>query len=264
MADHIPTPPTQADARDAMETLGPDTLEDTATPAVAYLQARLTEHRADPLWGRDTAMIVAAVALAVRAYIAQPVIARWDSSAVSDDATGETSVLCTTDTGQPVALQLNAEDTEALAGILLDTDDGEQVDPCACGTASIVCACGDTRCPSCDPTCQQQSPTYRDGVRDALAAAAREAERANPYAGPAALATAIRMMGTAGPLAQDGPVQVHDDDGFRDRIAAAIERKIREHPMPTPKPWDPPGMAMVWGCSFADLADAVLEEARRG
>lgn len=26
-------------------------------------------------------------------------------------------------------------------------------DPCACGTPSIVCDCGDTRCPSCDPTC---------------------------------------------------------------------------------------------------------------
>lgn len=28
-------------------------------------------------------------------------------------------------------------------------------DPCACGTASIVCACGDTRCPNCDPTCEE-------------------------------------------------------------------------------------------------------------
>lgn len=28
-------------------------------------------------------------------------------------------------------------------------------DPCACGTPSIVCDCGDNRCPVCDPTCEE-------------------------------------------------------------------------------------------------------------
>lgn len=31
-------------------------------------------------------------------------------------------------------------------------------DPCACGTPSIICECGDTRCPTCDPTCDPPRP----------------------------------------------------------------------------------------------------------
>jgi hypothetical protein len=136
--------PTQADAQAAMEALGPDALEDTAAPAVAYLQDRLAEHGQEPLWGRDTAMIVAAVALAIRAHIAQPVTARWDQEVIHD-ADGTATVCCLAEDGQPVALVLDEELTEALAGALLDTEDGEEV----------------------------EGPAEAAGLRDRIAAAAR-------------------------------------------------------------------------------------------
>ncbi|MEV2277731.1 hypothetical protein AB0I72_19305 [Nocardiopsis sp. NPDC049922] len=50
-----------------------------------------------------------------------------------------------------------------------------------------------------------------------------------------------------------------DRRALRDRIAAATETKIRQHPMPPTNPWDPPGTAAFWGRSFTDLADAVME-----
>jgi hypothetical protein len=120
--------------------------------------------------------------LAVEEAVPEPATARWDQEVIHD-ADGTATVCCLTEDGQPVALLLDEELTEALAGALLDTEDGEEVDG---------------------------APTYRDGVADALAAAAREVEHATD-ASPATLAAAIRMMGTAGPLAQDGPVRVHED-----------------------------------------------------
>ncbi|MFE3461349.1 hypothetical protein ACFXKD_27710 [Nocardiopsis aegyptia] len=119
---------------------------------------------------------------------------RWDRIVTRDD--GTVWALCVADTGQPVALALDEEHAEALAGALLDGEDGEEV----------------------------VHPSYRDGVRDALAAAAREVERAAGTTGPAALASAIRMMGTTGRLAQDGPVQVHNDDARIAELEAAREQ----------------------------------------
>ncbi|WP_160051442.1 hypothetical protein [Nocardiopsis sp. FR26] len=57
---------------------------------------------------------------------AAPVAARWDRI-VTRDEDGTTWVLCTTETKQPVALALDEEHAEALAGSLLDTDDGEEL-----------------------------------------------------------------------------------------------------------------------------------------
>ncbi|MEV2277742.1 hypothetical protein AB0I72_19360 [Nocardiopsis sp. NPDC049922] len=69
--------------------------------------------------------------------------------------------------------------------------------------------------------------SYRDGVRDALNAAAREVERADGSS-PQTLATAIRMMGTAGELAQDGPIQVDagDRDDLRERIVTVVHNVL--------------------------------------
>ncbi|MFF8768511.1 hypothetical protein ACF07Q_28685 [Nocardiopsis dassonvillei] len=57
----------------------------------------------------------------------EPVTARWNRLTVRDDD-GTTWVLCTTDPGQSVALALDEEHAEALAGSLLGTEDGEEVE----------------------------------------------------------------------------------------------------------------------------------------
>ncbi|MEU0492587.1 hypothetical protein ABZ249_25450 [Nocardiopsis sp. NPDC006139] len=133
MSTDTPARPTQADAQTAMAALGDALLEDVAAPAVGYLQDRLTEHGETPLWGHDTALVVAAVALAVQAYAerteSSPVAAWWDNATTRDE-NGVTWVMCVAaDTGRPIALALDEEHAEALAGALLDTEDGEQVPP---------------------------------------------------------------------------------------------------------------------------------------
>lgn len=66
------THPTQDDARTAMDalidTIGLDGIEDVLDPAVGYLQDRLAHYGETPLWGRNTAIVASAMALAIRAY----------------------------------------------------------------------------------------------------------------------------------------------------------------------------------------------------
>lgn len=55
-----------------------------------------------------------------------PVAARWDRLTTRDED-GTAWVVSTTDPGQPIALRLDTEHAEALAGSLFDTPDGEEV-----------------------------------------------------------------------------------------------------------------------------------------
>lgn len=60
-----------------------------------------------------------------------PTAVYWDKLVERDDTTRETTVYCVTGSGHPVALALDEEHAEALAGSLLDTPDGEDVEPAA-------------------------------------------------------------------------------------------------------------------------------------
>ncbi|WP_435109410.1 hypothetical protein [Nocardiopsis synnemataformans] len=120
---------TTAAAAEAQNGLAVDAFEDALCIAGDYINARRRDHSQQPLTGTEIGMLLGAVALAVRAYQqhANPVTARWDRITTRDE-NGVTWVLCTTDPGQPVALRLDEEHAEALAGSLLGTDDGEEVE----------------------------------------------------------------------------------------------------------------------------------------
>lgn len=65
------TPPTHAEAREAMDVLGLVALEDVAAPAVNYINGQRQLSGEPPLSGGEVGQVLGAVALAVRAYADQ-------------------------------------------------------------------------------------------------------------------------------------------------------------------------------------------------
>lgn len=62
------TPPTHAEARAAMDALGPVLLEDVAAPAVNYINGCRAERGEPPLSVGEVGQALGAVALAVQAH----------------------------------------------------------------------------------------------------------------------------------------------------------------------------------------------------
>ncbi|WP_435107811.1 hypothetical protein [Nocardiopsis synnemataformans] len=126
MTEQITTTATAAaDAQHGLDHVG---LEAALCATGDHLNAVAAHYGDHPLTGRQIGALLAALSLGIRAYQqhADPVAARWDRI-VTRDEDGTTWVLCTTDPGQPVALALDEEHAEALAGSLLGTEDGEEV-----------------------------------------------------------------------------------------------------------------------------------------
>ena len=73
-----------------IETVGLDGVEDVLGPAVAYIHDRLALYGEPPLWGRDTGIAAAAMALAIRAYAKATAsvehVDAWDVSRMEHEA----------------------------------------------------------------------------------------------------------------------------------------------------------------------------------
>ncbi|MEV6046065.1 hypothetical protein [Streptomyces xanthochromogenes] len=76
--------------------------------------------------GEAEQLLSDAIGADTEAPTTEPMIVRWDRLVIHPEAdpTEDTIVCCLTDSGQPVALMLDAELRDALGGILIDPAGG--------------------------------------------------------------------------------------------------------------------------------------------